>query len=65
MGARTDAPAGDLIQPDLVQAGSDRAVQRWTYRWDEAGTTPNHVRGVDVLQIEDGKIAAKYSYVKG
>ncbi len=58
------APAATILIEDLTAVG-DRAVQRWTYRWAEDGATPGHVRGVDLLQIEDGKLAAKYSYVKG
>ena len=44
---------------ELVIAG-DRALQRWTYRWDGG-----HVRGVDVFALRDGKVAEKLSYVKG
>jgi ketosteroid isomerase-like protein len=44
---------------EIVVAG-DRAVQRWTYHWDGG-----HVRGVDVLTLRDGKVAEKFSYVKG
>lgn len=36
---------------------------RWRYRWSrEAG---QHVRGVDVYRIREGKVAEKLSYVKG
>jgi ketosteroid isomerase-like protein len=44
---------------ELVAFG-DRALQRWTYRWNGG-----HVRGVDVFTVRDGMVAEKLSYVKG
>jgi len=41
-------------------AAGDRVVQRWRYTWDGG-----HIRGVDVFKIRDGKVAEKFSYVKG
>ncbi len=41
-------------------ACDDHVVQRWTYDWGGG-----HVRGVDVIQVANGKISAKLSYVKG
>ena len=41
-------------------AADDRVVQRWRYSWDGG-----HVRGVDLFKVRDGKVAEKYSYVKG
>jgi ketosteroid isomerase-like protein len=41
-------------------AVGDRVAQRWIYSW--AG---GHIRGVDVFRIRDGKVAEKFSYVKG
>ncbi len=41
-------------------AADDRVVQRWCYRWDGV-----HVRGVDVFKVRGGKVAEKFSYVKG
>lgn len=35
-------------------------VQRWRYDW--AG---GHVRGIDQIDVRDGLVVAKYSYVKG
>lgn len=43
-------------------ATGDRAVVQWRYRWASNG---GHVRGVDVFRVRDGKIAEKYSYLKG
>jgi ketosteroid isomerase-like protein len=44
---------------DAFPAG-DRYVQLWRYEWGDG-----HVRGVDVFRIRDGKVAEKFSYVKG
>jgi ketosteroid isomerase-like protein len=44
---------------ELVLLG-DRAVQTWSYRWADG-----HVRGVDIFKVRDGKVAEKFSYVKG
>jgi uncharacterized protein (TIGR02246 family) len=38
----------------------DRWVQTW--RYDFAG---GHIRGIDVIEVRDGRISAKLSYVKG
>jgi ketosteroid isomerase-like protein len=44
---------------DAFPAG-DRYVQLWRYDWGDG-----HVRGVDVFRLHDGKVAEKFSYVKG
>jgi ketosteroid isomerase-like protein len=44
---------------EILVAGS-RVIQRWRYDW---GT--GHVRGVDLITVQDGRIAEKLSYVKG
>ena len=48
---------------ELFSCG-DRAVLRWVYLWgkDKDG---GHVRGVDIIRVRDGKVAEKFSYVKG
>jgi ketosteroid isomerase-like protein len=45
-------------------AAGDRCVVRWVYHWMRDGE-PGHVRGVDLFRVRDGKVAEKYSYVKG
>ncbi len=54
------------IEPEELFAAGDRCVMRWQYRWanDEPGK-PAHVRGVDIFRVRDGKVAEKFSYVKG
>jgi len=43
---------------DSFAAGS-RVVQRWRYDWGGG-----HVRGVDLITVEDGLVTEKLSYVK-
>jgi ketosteroid isomerase-like protein len=40
--------------------GSDRAVVRWRYDWEDG-----HVRGVDIVRVRDGRLAESLAYVKG
>jgi ketosteroid isomerase-like protein len=44
---------------DWFEAG-DRFVALWRYNWSDG-----HVRGVDLFKARDGKVAEKFSYVKG
>ena len=55
------AASGDAVfdTEEQIVCG-DRVVTRWRYTW--AG---GHVRGVDVLRVQDGLVAEKLSYVKG
>ena len=48
---------------ETIVAG-DRCTVRWIYRKTRDGK-PWHLRGIDVLTVRDGKVAAKLSYVKG
>ena len=58
------SPNARFEAEELVVSG-DRAVLRWRYDWTESDGTPGHVRGVDVLRVQDGKLAEKLAYVKG
>jgi len=53
-----DAAANFTTEDAFV--ADDRFVQTW--RYDFAG---GHIRGIDVIEVRDGKISAKLSYVKG
>ena len=57
------SPHARFDTEDLFVAG-DRCVVRWTYRWVRDGA-PGHVRGVDVFRVREGRVAEKFSYVKG
>ena len=41
-------------------AAGEHVVQRWRYDWADG-----HVRGIDVLTVQDGKVTEKIAYVKG
>jgi ketosteroid isomerase-like protein len=57
------SPHARFETEDLFTAGN-RCVVRWIYTWIRDGQ-PGHVRGVDVFRVRDGKVAEKFSYVKG
>lgn len=53
------------FEVEEIFTSGDRAVVRWLHRWNHANGDQGHVRGVDVFRVRDGKIAEKFSYVKG
>jgi ketosteroid isomerase-like protein len=60
-----EAP-GAVFEWEEVFACEERGIVCWTYRWaEDRPDKPGHIRGVDVLRVRDGKIAEKFSYVKG
>jgi ketosteroid isomerase-like protein len=56
-------PDAKFEAEDVVVAGNRVTVQ-WVYRKLRDGK-PWHLRGMDLLTVRDGKIAAKLAYVKG
>ena len=48
-----------------IFAAGDRCAQRWRYDFTDDDGRPGHIRGVDILRVRDGKVAEKFSYVKG
>jgi ketosteroid isomerase-like protein len=46
-------------------AAVDRGVIRWRYVWNTETEPVGHIRGVDIFRVRDGKVAEKFSYVKG
>ena len=56
-------PDAKFEAEDVVVAGNRVTVQ-WIYRKMRDGK-PWHLRGIDLLTVQDGKIAAKLAYVKG
>jgi ketosteroid isomerase-like protein len=55
-----DDPDSNFVQEELMAAGDDAVVFRWTYHWADG-----HIRGIDLLRVREGKVAEKLSYVKG
>jgi len=56
---------GAAFEWEETFACGDRGVVRWRYNWVEAQGKTGHIRGVDVFRVRDGKVAEKFSYVKG
>jgi ketosteroid isomerase-like protein len=54
-----DNVASHFTVEDSFTAGP-RVVQRWRYDWDGG-----HVRGIDVITVENGRVTEKLAYVKG
>ena len=54
-----DTPKARFEAEEMVVAG-DRAVVRWRFDWGDG-----HVRGIDLFKVRNGKVAEKFSYVKG
>lgn len=42
-----------------------RCVVRWRYDWEDTAGQKRHVRGADIIQVKEGLICEKLSYVKG
>ena len=53
------------FETEEMFAGGARCVVRWLYRWRNADGSAGHVRGVDILRVQAGKVVEKLSYVKG
>lgn len=60
-----DSAADRTFDIEEVITSGDRAVMRWCHRWADVSGSANHVRGVDLFRVRNGKVAEKLSYVKG
>lgn len=60
-----DGTENPMFETEESVVLGDRAIVRWKFSWAEADGGRGHVRGVDVLRLRDGKVAEKFSYVKG
>jgi len=58
------SPQAEFKVEEMFSAG-DRCVVRWVYYWADEREEHNHVRGVDIFRVQNGKVAEKLSYVKG
>lgn len=57
------SPKARFVTEEIFAFG-DRCIVRWIYYWIKEGKE-GHVRGVDIIRVRNGKIAEKFSYVKG
>lgn len=60
----SSSPHATFETEDLF-VGGDRGVVRWRYQWIDQAGQQGHIRGVDIFRVRDGKVAEKFSYVKG
>ena len=58
------SPDAMFTSEEMITLG-DRCVIRWRYDWTSKDGRREHIRGVDVLRVRDGKVAEKLAYVKG
>jgi ketosteroid isomerase-like protein len=54
-----NSPKAHFEAEEIVIA-DDRATVSWRYSWGDG-----HIRGIDLFKVRDGKVAEKFSYVKG
>ena len=57
------SPKANFVTEEIFATG-DRCIVRWVYHWVKEGKE-GHIRGVDVFKVREGKVAEKFSYVKG
>jgi len=60
-----NASVSSRFDIEEIFAAGERVVMRWVYHWASPDETAGHIRGMDVYQVVNGKIAEKLSYVKG
>jgi len=60
----TSTPTAHFDSEDVIATG-DRCVVQWRFTWKNDDGTTGTVRGVDIIRVRDGKVAEKFSYVKG
>ena len=58
------APDAHFEAEDIF-AADDRCTVRWIYTSTDSEGTKQHLRGVDVISVRNGKVHEKFSYVKG
>lgn len=54
-----------VFKTEDMFATGNRCCVRWIFYWKDKDGSKGHVRGVDVFLVKNGKIAQKFSYVKG
>ncbi len=59
----TSNPDAHFEVEEMIVSGN-RCVVRWIYHKTKEGK-PWHLRGVDIFNVDNGKVAEKCSYVKG
>lgn len=60
-----ESSPGAWFDSEDIFAGGDRCTVLWRFTFDKANPDAGHVRGIDAFRVRDGKVAEKFSYVKG
>ena len=58
------ASPNSVFETEEMSAAEDRCIFRWVHRWIDVDGLPRHCRGIDVLRVENGKVAEKLVYYK-
>lgn len=53
------------FQTEDMFAHANQCVARWTYQWENMAGECGHIRGIDVIDVRNGKVAKNFSYVRG
>lgn len=56
---------GAWFEPEDMFVADDRCGFAWRFTFDKSKPDGGHVRGVDFFRVRDGKVAEKFSYIKG
>lgn len=56
---------GAWFDAEDIFASGDRCTVMWKFTFDKGNPEAGHVRGADIFRVRDGKVAEKFSYVKG
>jgi len=57
------ARQGVTFDGEETFVAGDRAIARWVMRWTDGGKE-QHIRGLDILRIRNGKVVDKLAYTK-
>jgi ketosteroid isomerase-like protein len=57
-------PHVDFQTEDLFASGN-RCTARWVFHWSNTAGENGHIRGIDVINLRNWKVAENFSYVKG
>ena len=60
-----ESTPGAWFDSEIAFTVDDRCAVVWKFTFDKAKPDGGHVRGVDLFRVRDGKVAEKFSYVKG
>ena len=57
-------PAQARLKIEEVFGLGNRCILRWRYDWVDPLEIKGHIRGIDIFQVQNGRISEKLSYTK-